>query len=238
MTTSANSGLHGARAAILDNVLTHDLPPVQQQTIVDAARVRTAARGAFFVRQGADAICAYVLVSGHAKLTQITADGDELLLRYLLPGDAFGLVAVLRRTTYPINVKAVDDCQALAWDRQTLLALMERYPALSLNATRVLGERMRELQERLQDLTTKHVEGRLAQTLQRLARQLGEPVAGGILINIPLPREDLAEMTGSTTFTVSRIISRWEHEGIIEARREHLLIRAPHALVRIAEDLG
>ncbi|MFN8475769.1 MAG: Crp/Fnr family transcriptional regulator [Anaerolineae bacterium] len=238
MTTSTRSGQNEPITLVLDNVLTHGLSPVQQRIVAEAARVQTASRGAFFVQQGADAICAYVLISGHAKLAQTTVDGEEILLRYLVQGDAFGLVAVLRPTTYPISVKAVDDCRALAWDRQTLLALMERYPALSLNAARILSERMRELQERVQELTTKHVEQRLAQTLQRLARQLGEPVDGGILISIPLPREDLAEMTGSTTFTVSRLISRWEHEGILEARREHVLIRDPHALVRIAEDLG
>jgi CRP-like cAMP-binding protein len=77
----------------------------------------------------------------------------------------------------------------------------------------------------------------VARALLRLARQAGQRAEDGVLIGLPLSREDLAEMTGTTLYTVSRILSHWEQQGFVEAGRERVLIHHPHALVAIAEDL-
>ena len=79
--------------------------------------------------------------------------------------------------------------------------------------------------------------GNAGQALLRLVRQVGRKVEGGILIDLPLTRQDLAEMTGTTLYTVSRILSRWEQENLVETGRERVLICYPHGLTRIAEDL-
>jgi CRP-like cAMP-binding protein len=71
----------------------------------------------------------------------------------------------------------------------------------------------------------------------RLARQSGHKVAGGILIDLPLSRQNLAELTGTTLYTVSRILSQWEAQGLVETGRERVLIRNPHGLVVVADDL-
>ncbi len=73
--------------------------------------------------------------------------------------------------------------------------------------------------------------------LLRLASQTGRQTEEGVLIDMPLSRQDLAEMTGTTLYTVSRILSQWEQKGYVESRREHVVIRFPHALVTVAEDL-
>jgi CRP-like cAMP-binding protein len=93
------------------------------------------------------------------------------------------------------------------------------------------------LVDRYQELVTERVEQRLARALLRLARQAGQRSEQGVLIGFPLSRENLADMTGTTLYTVSRILSSWEHQGLVEAGRERVLIRRPHALVAIAEDL-
>ncbi|MER3457798.1 MAG: hypothetical protein C4309_03385 [Chloroflexota bacterium] len=118
-----------------------------------------------------------------------------------------------------------------------MVRLMERTPRLAFNALRLLAGRVQELQDRVRELATERVERRVARTLLRLARQAGRKVENGVLIDLPLSRQDLAEMTGTTLFTVSRVLSRWEQQGLVEAGRERVLIRFPHGLVRIAEDL-
>ena len=60
---------------------------------------------------------------------------------------------------------------------------------------------------------------------------------GGVLIDLPLSRDDVAQMTGTTLYTVSRTVSRWEAEGILDAGRQRMVIRKPHALMAIADDL-
>ena len=81
------------------------------------------------------------------------------------------------------------------------------------------------------------MERRIAHTLLRLIRYAGRKVDRGVLLDLPLTRQDLAEMTGTTLYTVSRVLSRWETEGIIESERQQVLVRIPHKLVAIAEDL-
>ena len=73
--------------------------------------------------------------------------------------------------------------------------------------------------------------------MTRLARKTGKRVEGGVLLDLPLSREDLAAMTGTTLFTVSRLLAEWERGGLVEVGRERVVIRVPHGLVAIAEDL-
>jgi CRP-like cAMP-binding protein len=148
-----------------------------------------------------------------------------------------GIVAALGTMVYPASAEALDECRALTWEGATIAALMERYPRLALNGMRLLAQRVREFQDRLRELATERVERRVARMLLRLARQSGHKVAGGILIDLPLSRQNLAEMTGTTLYTVSRILSQWEARGLVETGRERVVIHDPHGLVVIADDL-
>jgi CRP-like cAMP-binding protein len=114
---------------------------------------------------------------------------------------------------------------------------MERYPQISLNGLRLIAGRFRELQDRYRELATERVEQRVARALVRLTRQVGKRTEEGVLIDLPLSRQDLGEMTGTTLYTVSRIMSRWEQAGLVVTGRERIVIRNPHGLVIIAEDL-
>jgi CRP-like cAMP-binding protein len=115
---------------------------------------------------------------------------------------------------------------------------MEKYPQLAMNALRFVAARLHELQVQYRQLATEKVERRVAHALLRLVQQSGKHVESGVLIDLPLSREDIAQMTGTTLYTVSRIISRLEGEGILEAGRQRMVVRNPHALISVADDLG
>jgi CRP/FNR family transcriptional regulator, nitrogen oxide reductase regulator len=100
-----------------------------------------------------------------------------------------------------------------------------------------LADRVSEFQDRIRELTTERVERRIARALLRLAQQTGRKVEDGVLVDLLITRQDIAEMTGTTIFTVSRTMSQWETQGIIKSGREKIIIRRPHQLVVIAEDL-
>jgi CRP-like cAMP-binding protein len=102
---------------------------------------------------------------------------------------------------------------------------------------RFVAARLHELQVQYRQLATEKVERRVARALIRLVQQAGRRVETGVLIDLPLSREDIAQMTGTTLYTVSRIISRFEGEGILEAGRQRMVIRNPHGLVKVADDL-
>src|SRR5690606_20959167 len=98
-----------------------------------------------------------------------------------------------------------------------------------------LGARYRESQTRLRELSTEPVERRIAHTLQRLAAQAGRRTSQGIEIRIPLSRQDLAELAGTTLHTVSRILSSWERDGIVASAHRQVLIRSLDALSAVID---
>jgi CRP-like cAMP-binding protein len=118
-----------------------------------------------------------------------------------------------------------------------MLELMRRFPDVAINAARVLADRFHELQRQHRELMTERVERRIARALLRLIQGAGRRGDAGVEIDFPLSRQDLAQMTGTTLFTVSRTLSAWEQAGIITAGRRRVVVLQPHRLVRIAEDL-
>lgn len=212
-----------------------DQPSVD--AIVRAGSVTRRKRGEFFFRQSQASDRFYVLRAGRIKLTQLTPDGELVLVRLVAPGEAFGGVAMFGHRTYPVSAQAAADSQALSWNGRVIAALMQRHPRLAMNTIELLAGRVQELQERFQELATQQVERRLARALLRLVSQAGRRVEGGVLIDVVLSRQDLAEMTGTTLFTVSRLLRQWDQRGVVRATRQRVLVRNPHALVQIAEEV-
>ncbi|MCJ7703565.1 MAG: Crp/Fnr family transcriptional regulator [Anaerolineales bacterium] len=205
--------------------------------ILQAARIRVLDDGAYFFMEEDPAQNAYILLGGKVKLIQVTADGKQVILGYLVPGRVFGIIAVLKKVTFPVSAQAVGRCKALHWDQPGLNRLMEEYPRMALNALRIMAGQIRLFQDTVKDLSTQRVEQRIARAVLRLARQSGRKVEDGVLIDLPLSRQDLAEMTGTTLYTVSRVFTEWEQHGLVRSKRQQVVILFPHGLVSIAEDL-
>ena len=199
---------------------------------------RAVEEGGYFFFQGGIANYLYIMMSGRAKLCQISSDGQQVNLRTLVPGQLFGAVgAVEPRATYPACAQALEDSTAVAIESAAFRSVLENRPHLSLNLMRLMTGYIRELQERYRELATERVEQRIARALLRLAAQSGRKMGEGLLIELSFSREDLAEMTGTTLYTVSRTLSSWEKRGVIKTGRERIILPNPHDLVRLAEDL-
>jgi CRP-like cAMP-binding protein len=112
--------------------------------------------------------------------------------------------------------------------------LLRKHAQLAVNLLDLLAERLHEMQARYEELATEQVEQRLARTLLRLGERAGRSVDGGTLVDVRLSRRDLAEMTGTSLFTVSRILNRWQDAGIVQSRRQHILIRQSAGLETVA----
>lgn len=202
-----------------------------------AAYRRRVRSGEYFFFQDDPATTFYIVQEGRARLSQLTPEGHQVIIRYLGPGDGMGIIVALSDTVYPLSAEAVTDCLALAWEAEAVAHLMEHYPRLALNGMRLVAGRFRNLQNRYRELATERVERRVARALLRLARQTGKRTEEGVLLDLPLSRQDLGEMTGTTLYTVSRILRGWEQKGLIASGRERVVICNPHGLVTIAEDL-
>ncbi len=205
--------------------------------IVGLAHSRQLEAAAFFFNEGDPAEEFFVLTSGRVKLTQLTPEGHQIVLRLIGPGDAFGGVGAFGDSTYPVSAEAVEPSLALAWSSATMRQLFESERSMALNALHFVSGRYHDLQRRYRQLMTERVERRVARSLLRLVHEAGRRVESGIEISFPVSRQDIAEMTGTTLFTVSRLLSAWEEQGIVRSGRQHIILTKPHALVVIAEDL-
>ncbi len=221
-----------------ETVFFNDLTPAEISRVRSAGRLQTISAGSYFYLQGDPAASAYLIEKGRVRLSQVTPEGQQVLLRVIGPGNMFGAVAIARIESYPVTAEAARECTVLVWPRMTLVGLVEQMPKLALNAVEMMAGHVQEFQDRFRELATQRVERRLARTLLRLASQAGNKTDEGVLIDLALTRQDLAERTGTTLYTVSRILSAWESQGLVRSGREKVILRWPHGLVTIAEDLG
>jgi CRP-like cAMP-binding protein len=208
------------------------------EDIVGHARSRRYEKNASVFQQGARADAFFALLDGRLKVVQTTTEGQQIVVRFVNPGELFGIAAAIGRDTYPGTAIAAAESVALAWEQRYWAVLVASYPIVAANVLRSVGSRLLEQHEKVGDMATQRVERRIARVLLRLAGQAGKSREEGIEITFPISRQDLAEMTGATLFTVSRVMSAWDKGGVIASGRQHILIRDPHALMLIAEDSG
>ena len=191
------------------------------------------AGGAILCREGENAEALFLTVEGRFKLTQLSADGQEVVLRFAGPGDAFGGLAVLDGKAYPFTAAAVEPSRVLLWKRSTLGDLFRRLPVLERNVFGIVGGHGRETLDRVRELATEAVPRRIARALERLLPQ-GKGNRDGILVT-GVTQRDLAQMAGTTLFTVSRTLAEWQRAGILRTGRGRLVVRDTSALSKLAE---
>jgi CRP-like cAMP-binding protein len=225
----------GAIAAI---ALLNALPADVLDEAAATARVRRLARDVRIFDQGEPAGRAHALLSGCVRISQAGSDGEEILVRLIGPGEIFGCVPILTDGLYPADATVMADAVEVSWDPADLLALMQRHSAVALNMVAILGKRIGETQERLRELATQSADRRVAHTLLRLMKQAGRSADGGIRIDFPLRRKDIADIAGTTLHTASRILAGWERRGLLVSHNQHLMLPAPKELGRIAEGIA
>lgn len=208
------------------------------EIVVAAAHRMEKEPDANFFIQGQKASKFFIVVSGRVKVTQVTPEGHQIVVRYAGAGEMFGCVPLFGGDEYPATATAVTRCRAMTWNRAAVDRLMEQFPRIAINALGLLGKELGGLRARYRELATERVERRIARALVRLVGQAGRKVEDGVLIEFPISRQDLAELTGTTLHTVSRILSAWEQQGIVRSGRRRIVVCSPHGLVSIAEDLN
>jgi CRP/FNR family transcriptional regulator, nitrogen oxide reductase regulator len=200
--------------------------------VVSAARERKFESAEAIFCQGDSVRQVLLLISGCVKLLQVGANGNEIILRLIGPGELIG-IAESHTRTHNSTARVQQPCMALAWEISTFEALFERHAFLRRNMLDMLLHHLNDMHERFREISTERVAARLSSQIVRMMHQVGRQVDGGTEISIS--REELAQLTGTTLFTVSRLLSDWDRQGIVVARREVVSIRNLPALVDLSE---
>ncbi|HTO31423.1 MAG TPA: Crp/Fnr family transcriptional regulator [Pararhizobium sp.] len=211
------------------------MPDSDVEALLSQAVSKRIGHGEAFFEQGAAATHFFLLLNGRLKVTQVTADGQQIIVRVVHPGDLFGFAKALRRSDYPGTAFAVIESLALCWATELWPQFIDRSPHLAVSALNTIGQRLEEAHTRIREISTEEVERRVAHTVLRLTQQAGRAEDNGIRIDFPITRQDIAEMTGTTLHTVSRILSAWESKGLVEGGRQKLLVRDIAGLQALAD---
>lgn len=207
----------------------------ERVTTLSAARPHVLKAREVLAREGEPAGVFYVVQIGHLKLSRVNPNGDEVVMRFVGPGGPFGGVVAVGALHYPLTATAAEPTRALGWSRDILEGLMATCPRLRANIVLQISNHLSDALTRVQEVTSERVEQRLARALIRLAAHGGVPTPTGIDIAHPLTRNELAGLVGTTLFTVSRLLSRWESDGVIASARRHISVRSPDRLAALAE---
>lgn len=206
------------------------------EDVVSLARAYRIEQNCSVMRQGDPARNFFCLLEGRLKVVQVTSGGQQIVVRIVSPGEIFGVAKALRRPDYPGTATAVVDSTVLAWSSALWIEMTQRHPAVAMHTLHTLGKHVLETQARIRELSTEDVEHRLAHAVVRLAAQAGRQTEEGILIDFPISLQDLAEMTGTTHFTISRILSAWDAAGLISHGRQKLTLVNLRKLEALSEN--
>lgn len=195
--------------------------------IASCANSRNFARNQQLFSQGQPMRELILLQSGGVKHTQVSSNGNEVLLRFSRTGDVVNLQGE-SASVHTCSARATESSKALIWDFSRIQSFLILCPEMRGNISRILAAQLKELEERFREVATENVSRRLALVLLRLLKQIGKPSNEGI--EICVSREELAQMTGATVFTISRVLSGWSNKGFVLSRREAVVISDPSQL--------
>ncbi|WP_298727371.1 Crp/Fnr family transcriptional regulator [uncultured Ferrovibrio sp.] len=215
--------------------LFRELSRDQIRDILSSATPRRYAKNTNVFEQDGKADYFFLLLNGHLRVSRLIPDGQQVVVRYIVAGDIFGIAMAIGRDTYPATATAIVESLALAWPSASWPSLVAKYPTLAAGTMQTLGNRLQDVQARVVEMSTEEVERRVAHALLRLVRQSGRKVEQGIEIDFPISRQDVAEMTGTTLHTVSRILSAWEDRGLVRGGRQKIILTDAHRLFLLAE---
>ena len=177
-----------------------------------------------------------VILEGRVKMIKHSEAGKDVVLDVMSPGEMVGEVAAFDGSPYPATAQAMEPTVVASIHRDDFLRLLKQYPAVALRVIEETGRRLREAQETIKSMAVERVERRIARILLKLAATTGSSNEDGIVIELPLTRQDIAEMVGTTVETAIRTMSKFRKRGLVQTKRGRVIILEPHQLVRIAEE--
>ena len=211
------------------------LTPAELDRMVSQARSLRITRNRAVFEQEGDAHSFFLLLDGHIRVVKSTAEGGEVTVRYIGPGELMGIATALGRRTYPASAIAAVDCVVLAWPSSLWSEFASAYPSFGASTYQTVGNRLQDAHTRVVEMSTEHVDRRVAHALLKLVNQTGRKTEEGLMIDFPISRQDIAEMTGTTLHTVSRLMSAWEGKGLVRSGRQKVTVVEPHRLLMLAE---
>ncbi len=184
---------------------------------------------AVVVRQGDSLESLFLVTAGAVRLSSVTRDGREVVVGILGPGEVFGECALLGRPS-PVDARVVGQTDLVTLPIPHLRDVLRHSPDTAEELLRLVAARLHRTARALEESLAGAVPARLSSRLRDLAETHGTRTPEGVRIQVPLTREELARMVGSTRESVSRTMGGFEGRGLVRTRGRTVVIPDPSAL--------
>lgn len=167
----------------------------------------------------------YIVQSGKVKITKLSQEGKEIILEIIPPMQFFGGVAVVRGFPYPANAVAIEPTVTLRIARANLLKVLDRFPIVMFSIVQSLGDRIKDFHESTKNIALEKVSARIAALILKLSEQSGHAAPEGVVIDMKLTKQDIAEMVGTTVETSIRTMSKFKKNGLVTEKVGKITIK-------------
>jgi CRP-like cAMP-binding protein len=189
---------------------------------------KTADRAEMVLLEGEPAANLYFVASGVVKMFKTSAEGKEQILSIVRPGESFNDVPIFDGGSNPASARAMGPVLLYGIKKNDMEAILRNHPQIALNVIKVLASRVRHLVSLVEDLSFKHVIGRVAKILL-------EHIGGEMGRGPRLTQQEMAAMAGTAREVVGRSLKALEEEGAIKLDRHRIIITDKEALKEIME---
>ncbi len=208
----------------MEPLLFHGLSEPEIRVILDAAIPRVYSRREWLNHQGDsfDKLC--LVQSGLLRITQLLPEGEEILIRLIGPGDVFGYHSLHLDHPSICSAQTMQRSELLVWESQLALDILQSIPTAAVNLFRIAVRDVVYFYDRAVRLQTQPVAQRVEWALSELARVIGLSEGGSLIINEGVGQRELAELAGTTIFTVSRELGKLQRQGILDKERGRIVV--------------
>jgi CRP/FNR family transcriptional regulator len=215
------------------SVLFRNLTAEDRSRLVAVALAKTYEKGEVIFSEGDAPEFLFTIASGRVKVVKAIASGKEVILEIFGPGDPVGAVVAYEGRPYPASAVATERSTCILVRRREFFRLLEGHPSFVRGFLTGMAQRIVELTRRIPEVAGGRVETRFAHLFLKLAERVGRPERGGRYIPMPLSRQELADLTGTTIETCIRLMSRWGKDGVVSTEKDGFVVRDPAALERL-----
>jgi CRP-like cAMP-binding protein len=213
-----------SRHGIEGSAIFEELSPDDLRLVISRASVRAAPKGAFLFLQGEPAGEMFLLESGCLRLSEITADGRELLIRFVRPGEVCGDRAAIVGAEYGASAVSKTPIRTYAWTTGMITALLNEVPRFAANLFAITSRYLHYSRERYRLLATASAERRIRWALADLARSIGSSNGSTTVVAGPSVQRDIADLAATTVCTVNRVLSGYERRGLLTKKRGRIVL--------------
>ncbi len=232
---SSRSAQDEARALLGASSLFRGLSADERKSLVARARVRTFSSGDTVFLMGAPGDSMMAVLKGNVRISCPSAEGKEIVLGTVQPGDFFGEIALLDGKPRSADAKAITACSLAVLDRRDVLDFLGRHPGGWDGLVQVLCQRLRKLTEKTAEVALLDLPGRLAKTLLRLAGADQDGSTATAMQPIGLSQRELGNIVGASRESINKCLREWQRNGVIKTENNLITIKNRATLRNLTE---